>query len=239
MTRFSASLQFSLLCFLVPLLSSCLQTSLVYDMNTCQDGRTFGTKRVAAQIAFSETANFLTAYDSGTIDPDFHDWNLSAAGGLRVGVSPISDLGGNIIWGLDGTVGGRIYSKIRLNNPSERFAVAIMPALGYAAGTKDTDDETGSTLSSHMYAIELHVPMSYDVTRHFRWIFGGHLYYFLYKAPFTRGPNEHSFGSFTTSKTLICPAISGGLQIGPFCPEITLAQIDNKGRIFGGFAFNF
>ncbi|MBU0507985.1 hypothetical protein KKH27_04020 [bacterium] len=238
MNRFLAAL------FLVLSLTlcSCLETSLVYNMNLYHDGRTVCEKRVGVQTDLSLTSKLRTSKEATTFENDFHDIGPMIGTGVRVAVSRKCDVGGNFSFNVDESgsgVGGRLYTKVQLTEPSKEFAVSIMPALGFGIGSKNTEEETGSTLSSYLVALELHAPMSYDMTRRFRFLFGGHLYYLVYAAPFERGPNELLLESQTPGISLLCPAISGGFQFGPLTPEASVVLIDGKAMAIGGVGLNF
>ncbi len=238
MVHFSQiSLRFLFLASLAFLQMSCLQTSLIYNLNTFHDGRTLGKGRGSGQAFLSEAVQLETTKDDG-FKTEVHKWLTAGIGG-RMGISNQLDLGGQVVTGL-GRYAGRLYVKTRLNSPNNRLAVAVMPALGFSIGDQDDDDDTGSELSSHMYTLELHAPLSYDSSPRFRWIFGGHIYYFLYRAPFRPGPAESPlFPKQTVRQSYICPALSAGFQYGPLTPEFTVALIDGEARAFGGIGFNF
>jgi hypothetical protein len=223
-------------------ISGCIETSLVYNPNTYQTGRTVGKGNVALRANVTAVQEVHSSDASGTIEADVKETAWAGGAGLSVGVSDRMDLGGTIHVGFPAgqtTVGTRLYLKQMLTDTESRWAISVMPALSFENGASGTDDNTGSTISSTLLAVELHAPISYRTSPHLDFVITPKLLALFYSAPFTPGPNETNGNLGSVSKKWLVPGLGVGFKLGPVFPEASFILVDSKIKTLGGIGAEF
>ena len=234
---------FACICTIIPavFLSGCVETALVYDPNVYHTGRTSGDKKAHAHFAVSSGMRLRNSDEYADFRTDVNDHFLAMSAGLSHGLTDRIDWGGAATLGFwDGNLGLRMFLKQMLTERNSQTAVALMPAVVYIHGSTDTDDEQGRTASSHVFALEMHIPISYHLDRRFCLIVEPKAVYLIHRARFEAGPNDYlPWVSRTTKDNWLCPGIAFGMQYRAVLPEVTLLGVDGRLRTMAGLGLNF
>lgn len=220
-------------------LTGCVATSVFYDPNVYHTGKTVGKKKTAVQFA-GAMAQEIRNDDSDYFETESHDKCLVVHAGMSHGLSERFDLGGTASLGFvtsGPSAGIRVFGKAMLTKPGDRVAVSLMPAISYINGSTDTDPELHRDASSHLFTLELHVPISIQTADKFSIILDPQTIYFMHDADLDTEPGDVVFSNSVENRW-ICPGMGFGVQAGPVLPEVSLFYIDDNLRLIGGVAVN-
>jgi hypothetical protein len=207
-----------------------------------QTGRSNGTNKARVHLNGGMAQEIYSSAGSTSIYTDTQDRGLTGSPGLAVGASEHVDIGGSLELGTNtskNSVGARLYVKDMLTDRQSRWAFSLLPAVTYMHGSNGKDDYTGSTMTSHLMAFELHGPLSYHLTRHFAVFAEPQLILALVAVPFTAGPNETSMATQTHHETWLGEGLGAGLELGPFVPEISILHLGQYTHWLGGLGLSF
>lgn len=228
--------------FLSLLFSGCVQTSLVYNPNTYHTGRTNGKGKTRAQIAGSFGPTMRNADDDSAFRTEHGHDSFLLTTGVSSGISERADMGGTFDLGfaVDGVSAGvRIFLKYMFTDTQSATSASIMPAAVFVLGSSDRDEDNGREASSHLWAIELHAPISHQVSDHVSLITEPKMLMLFHRARFEAGPEDHTLVSRSVEDNWLCPAVAFGLKAGPVIPEITFISLDGSLKVVGGVGINF
>jgi hypothetical protein len=223
-------------------LSGCIETALVYNPNTYQTGRSLGKDNVTLRMAVSAAQEVHSSPGNAGLETDMANQALSVSAGLAVGLNEFTDVGGNLQFGFPGagsTIGTRIYLKQMMTLRSSKWAFALMPAVSYEHGVNQTDEETRSRISSSLFALEMHAPISYHYRPWLAAVIVPKLLWLHYSAPFSAGIHETNPSLHTTSNDWICPGLGLGAKVGPVFPEASFILVSGKLKTLGGVGVSF
>jgi hypothetical protein len=224
-------------------LSGCVETALVYDPNVYHTGRTAGETNMHAQITGAGGMQIRNSDNEVEFPTNIGKNAFSMSGGLFQGLSDRFDIGGTAALGFaeaGSSLGFRLYGKAMLTERPSPIAVSLMPTLVYILGSNDTDVENDREASSYLSALELHLPMSYHLNRHFCFVVEPKALYLVHRAHFKAGPNDRPpWVSRTTKNNWFCPGMAFGMQLGPVLPEVTILRVGGLTRMLAGVGFNF
>jgi len=225
------------------LLSGCLETSLVYNPNMHQTGRTAGRGKVRVHLNGGLAQQIYTSVEDRKVVSRVSEQGLNGSPGLAIALSGHVDLGGSVEIGSAASgncIGGRFYLKDMLTDSQSAWAFSVMPAIAFLDGPTGNNESTGSTLSSSLVAFELHAPVSYHVGRYFAVFAEPQLMAVSVAAPFKAGAREDiHFPNQTMHKTWLGAGVGLGIKEGPFVPEISLFYMNDIWRTLGGISFTF
>jgi len=214
-------------------------TTLTYNVNHFQDGKTLGKGKVETRAALGLGRTFESTVEMSRTD--FRVETIQSATVVanmfgRYGLSPNLDVGGDAFLSFEGT-GVRAFVKVGLTDSLSKWGVSLMPVIGYAQGvssegtTRFNGREEREKLSSSGCAIELAVPISYQVSNSFAIHFGPKFYYYSTKVSSSLsssgGPDPFS-ESRSLRRSYFSPGISLGLRSDRVTPEVTVVLVENK-----------
>ena len=223
------------------LLGGCLETSVVYNPNLYQTGRSNGTNKVHAHLIGGSAPEIHSSMYSSDISTNANGLALGGSPGLSVGVSDRVDVGGSLELGVAGpgnSAGTRLYVKDMFTNRQSPWAFSLLPAVVYMHGSNGSDD-VGASMASHLMAFEVHGPVSYHVSRYLAVFAEPQLLLAWVSVPFTAGPNELSRHSRTHHETWAGEGLGVGLQAGPIFPEVSILHLGRYTHWLGGLALSF
>ena len=223
-------------------------TTLTYNVNHFQDGKTLGKGKVETRVALGVGRTFewivessRTNFEVETIQTE----TLVANTFGRYGLSPNLDVGGDAFFSFEGT-GVRAFVKVGLTDSLSNWGVSLMPVIGYAQGvssegtTRFNGREDREKTSSSGFAIELAVPISYQLSSEFAIHFGPKFYYYSTKVSSSLSSSGGS-DPFSESRSLrrsyFSPGVSLGVRFHTIIPEVTVVLVENKLVPYLGVAF--
>jgi hypothetical protein len=216
-------------------ISGCVSTTLVYSPNVYQTGRILGGEKLKVRGGLEAAPAFVTSPETQSLSTlaksDEHGLLLSF--GLHKGIFSRTDIGAEL--GFSPSVSTRVYLKTQLTPVDKRFALSVMPALIYASGTHQTDATTGEDITSEAYGVELHLPMSYSVSKSFDWTWTPKLAYLHFDAPYKNNPPQEDNlpPSMTRKFNLACAGFAFGFRYGIVQPEISVLHALNPPHAHG------
>ena len=224
----------------------CISTTIVYNPNVHQTGRTAGRGNVKVKAAVSAVSAIQTGdvYDDSTRRDEI-ETQLPAADlqpafelGLRYGASDHVDLG------LDGcgslnSFGVRAYGKFQLTNRAKANAVALMPAVVLLMGSHDKEepkdaDAATEEISSSAVAFELHLPISVRTGPRTEFSATPRLLSLHYTANYeSRGPNPalHNL-DLEDRRDLLGAGLGLGFRWGVLHPEASISAFDESAPFY-------
>ncbi|RPH96206.1 hypothetical protein EHM69_01855 [candidate division KSB1 bacterium] len=224
------------------LFAGCVQTSLVYDPNTYHTGRTSGKGKTRAQLVGAYGPTIRNDDDNPGFKTEHPHESFIIATGLSSGLSDRADLGGTFnlgfSWGGFST-GVRFFLKYMFTDTQAVTSASIMPAAVYILGSSDRDEANDREASSHLWAFELHVPVSYRVNENVSLITEPKILMLLHRARFEVGPQDYSIMSRSIEDNWLCPAVAFGIKAGPVLPEVTFISLDGSLKFTGGVGISF
>ncbi len=214
-------------------------TSLTYNVNHYQDGKTLGKGKVETRVALGVGRTFESTVESSRTNFEvetIQTETLVANTFGRYGVSPNLDVGADAFLSFEGT-GVRVFVKVGLTDSLSKWGVSLMPVIGYAQGTSSEGTtafngrEEREKTSSSGFAFELAVPISYQASSEFAIHFGPKVYYYSYKVSSSisssGGPDPFS-ESRSLRRSYFSPGFSLGVRFDTINPEVTVVLVEKK-----------
>ena len=243
------------------LLLNC-STTLCYDVNLYQDGKTLGKKRNRVLMTFAQGPMFESTLLGGVQwsaeegrDVDFHlemeqtrSWLAGAF--FQRGVSRTVDVGFDAYIAASLSYGGRLFLKTGLTAPDSRWGAAIMPVLGFAVGSNEevtrnalfAEGKEQYNVGSHAFIVELAAPLSYHFSPHVALLFGPRLYNYFYSAFYEYRllqASDNSYQYHQNQSSHFLPGFSLGAQFAKFRTEATFVFMQDKIVPFAGVALRY
>lgn len=234
---------------LVPtvLLISLNCTSLTYNANLYQDGRTLGKGKMenCGTVSLGRSFSSTVSNDTYEINTE-QNHSLVASAFVGYGLSNKLDIGLDGFGSFEGG-GGRVFLKYGLTDSLSNWGVALMPVLGFAEGTTSKSEgfssngaHWASKTSSGAFVVEFAVPISYHFDNQTSIFFGPRSYNYFYNVVHSYkltgvSQPEEKFIDYMTLYSL--PALFIGAKLSRFRTEVSFVPIEGKIIPLVGFGF--
>ena len=214
----------------IAFLSSCA----AINMNHYQDGRSAGKNKYKANIGIGSGLSFIT--DTTKVDDQNYDIrtkrgpvSIFLSGSVQGGITDNMDIGGELFTTF-GSTGFKLFGKYALLDSTSKFAIAMMPVLGFSFPWFEEDEEDEYTdeltYTARSFIMEFAMPVSFHPDNDLAIILTPKVYYHHNFVTQTTGDdvNYHRKGS----GTYFSPGASVGLHFYAFRIEGTIVHLDEN-----------